>query len=443
VDTPDVVVIGGGIAGLGAALRLQDRGLRPLVLESEPRVGGRLTSDRIDGFVIDRGATLLGARFHRMLALAQRLGLGPQVRRVPFAIQYTDNGGPRNYRARRPDDFLRDRRLSRAARRAFFRVGLDMLRHWRAMPYGCGERSERLDTEDAWQYLSRFGTGGEELFARVFEPAMKSPVGGSLATISRAVMLQVMWHTFAHQLWSLSGGLDRLPEAIAAQLPVRTGARALQVRPIGDLVEVDVMVNGRTETIAARAAILAVPGQLVPALAPGLPEWIAGPLGKCGYSRIVDVFVALRRPPRTACIAHAFASGGPEGVGILELPHVRPGRCPAGTGMVTVHFVENRDFRCLEFGDDDLRARAVAAVGHTFPEVHDAVLFAHVVRWPIAIAQFPAGRVVEMAGLRRELSRWDAPLDLCGDYLDGPATECALITGEQAADRLAARLCPR
>ena len=41
---PDVIIVGGGIAGLAAALRFQDRGLKPLVLESEPRVGGRMTT---------------------------------------------------------------------------------------------------------------------------------------------------------------------------------------------------------------------------------------------------------------------------------------------------------------------------------------------------------------------------------------------------------------
>jgi predicted NAD/FAD-dependent oxidoreductase len=45
-----------------------------------------------------------------------------------------------------------------------------------------------------------------------------------------------------------------------------------------------------------------------------------------------------------------------------------------------------------------------------------------------------------MGRLRQRLAHWDAPLDLCGDYLDGPFTEGALQTGEQAADRLAVRL---
>lgn len=59
----DVIVIGGGIAGLGAAVRLKDRGLEPLVLEAEPRVGGRMTTDRVNGFVVDRGVTLFGNGF--------------------------------------------------------------------------------------------------------------------------------------------------------------------------------------------------------------------------------------------------------------------------------------------------------------------------------------------------------------------------------------------
>src|SRR5437773_1439491 len=50
----DVLVIGGGLAGLGAAVRLKDRGLEPLVLEAESRVGGRMTTDRINGFGFER-----------------------------------------------------------------------------------------------------------------------------------------------------------------------------------------------------------------------------------------------------------------------------------------------------------------------------------------------------------------------------------------------------
>ncbi len=38
----DVIIIGGGIAGLTSALHLAERGLKPLILEADERVGGRL-----------------------------------------------------------------------------------------------------------------------------------------------------------------------------------------------------------------------------------------------------------------------------------------------------------------------------------------------------------------------------------------------------------------
>jgi len=62
------------------------------------------------------------------------------------------------------------------------------------------------------------------------------------------------------------------------------------------------------------------------------------------------------------------------------------------------------------------------------------------VKWNIAIAQFPPGRLREMTALRNRLAAWNAPFDLSGDYLDGISSEGALRTGEQAADRLANKL---
>ena len=51
----DVVIIGAGIAGLTAAVSLADIGLRVHVFERDSDVGGRIRSDVVDGFTIDRG----------------------------------------------------------------------------------------------------------------------------------------------------------------------------------------------------------------------------------------------------------------------------------------------------------------------------------------------------------------------------------------------------
>jgi len=67
----EVIVIGAGLAGLSAALTLQSSGCRVHVIEASDRAGGRMASDQIDGFILDRGFQLINARYPEL----QRLGV--------------------------------------------------------------------------------------------------------------------------------------------------------------------------------------------------------------------------------------------------------------------------------------------------------------------------------------------------------------------------------
>lgn len=55
----DVIVIGAGLAGLCCARGLREAGVDVLVLEASDDVGGRVRTDRVDGFVLDRGFQVL------------------------------------------------------------------------------------------------------------------------------------------------------------------------------------------------------------------------------------------------------------------------------------------------------------------------------------------------------------------------------------------------
>jgi phytoene dehydrogenase-like protein len=66
-----VVVIGAGLAGLSAAITLENEGVSVTVLESSDRPGGRVSSDVIDGFICDRGFQLINANYPEI----KRLGL--------------------------------------------------------------------------------------------------------------------------------------------------------------------------------------------------------------------------------------------------------------------------------------------------------------------------------------------------------------------------------
>uniref|UniRef100_UPI002A83053E FAD-dependent oxidoreductase n=1 Tax=Streptomyces sp. CRN 30 TaxID=3075613 RepID=UPI002A83053E len=58
-EDTDVVVVGAGVAGLAAAHHLTRAGLTVTVLEAAPGAGGRMSTDKVDGFRLDRTAPLL------------------------------------------------------------------------------------------------------------------------------------------------------------------------------------------------------------------------------------------------------------------------------------------------------------------------------------------------------------------------------------------------
>lgn len=54
-SSPDVLIIGAGLAGLSCARLLQENDVHFQILEASDGVGGRIRTDHVDGFLLDRG----------------------------------------------------------------------------------------------------------------------------------------------------------------------------------------------------------------------------------------------------------------------------------------------------------------------------------------------------------------------------------------------------
>ncbi len=436
----DVVVVGAGISGLAAAYRLKAHGLKPLVIEQSDRVGGRMRTDRIGGYNIDAGVTLLGRRYRRMRALVREVGLDRITTPVPFSLAIDGPDRARIYRAARPDDLLLGRNLSLKAKLSVARFGIDLFCYRRVLLHGLADQATQLDDRSAADYLRALGRGGSALLREVFEPGLRAAVGGDLAATSRQVLLTVVFNTLDAGFWNFHEAVDLLPQALAGAVDVRLSAEVAAVHstPTGIVVEIDESRGRRA--LRAQAAILAIPGRNIPGLAPWLPDWLLGPLARTAFSRVASIHLGLRHPPAARVTGVGFMSGA-LGIGVLELEHLRaPGRTPAGRGMVSVYFVNAPGFDCVDASDAELTRRAMEIVESRFPGLGKEVELVHRVSWPNGIALFPVGRIREMSVVRRRLTSWNEPVDVAGDWLDGVASESALRTGEQAADRLAARM---
>jgi len=55
----DVIIVGAGISGLSCARHLMKAGIKFLILEGGNRIGGRIKSDMVNGFILDQGFQVL------------------------------------------------------------------------------------------------------------------------------------------------------------------------------------------------------------------------------------------------------------------------------------------------------------------------------------------------------------------------------------------------
>ncbi len=90
----DVIVLGAGLAGLNAALLLQEGGARVLVLEASDRVGGRVHTEFHAPGPVETGGHEIGPLYARMIDLAQRHGLHLGRRQLVQEYEYHIDGVP-------------------------------------------------------------------------------------------------------------------------------------------------------------------------------------------------------------------------------------------------------------------------------------------------------------------------------------------------------------
>ncbi len=264
----DVIVIGGGLAGLSAAQHLSAGGASVVVLEARDRVGGRVRSQRLDtGLTIDLGAQLLGDVQPRVSALVAEIGLT----RVP-----THSAGDVLYV---PAPGAPAKRTSADSRGLSFLHQLDLLQAARrsegAMRHPGREDVARLDSLTAAEYLRGITLLDEshDVIAAALEEGLCVP----LDTVSAYELLAQLASAGglesqeASEEWFLAEGTQPIAQHLAAEL----GARVVRHSPVRT-VERDgdgVRVTATSGVYRARDVVVAVPPQLyadigVPALLP-------------------------------------------------------------------------------------------------------------------------------------------------------------------------------
>ena len=269
-----VVIVGGGFAGLSAAYTLMKRGITPLLLEAQERVGGRGKGERVDGFSLDMGAFVFTYTYDTAFRICEELGLPL----VPSTMKF---GHHRNGRwvTTTPEqslwNFVRHLRtaftmgfLSPSGMRSSYKVMRQIHRQSAYMSFaGDSPLAEIDDDESFGDYLKRLGVPDDlQLTLRgPLEMILGDPLPAGQA-LMRAYIGETMLHS--GRVYMPERGIGSLSEALATAcsdaIRVSTPVRRIVV---SDGSVTGVVVDG--ETIEADAVICAVPGTKVPDLIPG------------------------------------------------------------------------------------------------------------------------------------------------------------------------------
>ncbi len=429
--TYDCIVIGAGIAGLGAALKLNDAGLKVLVLESSDRVGGRMTTDRIAGFSIDRGVTILGNDFKNINALVKRFALQKHVCPINFSFGLVEPAKTMRVRTKRLDDLLFNRDLAFKTKLAAARLGMDVLLRRKRLLHGISDKAGDLDDSTVQQYLESIN--GSEFLDRILFPGLATAFGGPIEKSSKLILWQTFRNIFLTGSWTLDTGVDLIPETMAKNLPLKLSCPVASVTYGNKAVDVKTKSG---ESYSGKTVIIAIPGNHVPALCPQLPDPAKQTLQQTAYGKITNVHLGIDKiiPEKFAFMS---ASKYYNTNYVLELERNRcKGLCPEGKDMASIFWWDDTDRKPSTMSNAQMESEAERVMAVCIPSSTKKVLFRHHVKWNEGIAFFAPGRIREVSALRNEMKTWKIPVQLCGDYLDGLSCEGALKTGLQAGENI-------
>ncbi len=265
LDRP-VAVVGGGLAGLAAAVRLADAGYRPIVIETRKMLGGRATSmvDPRNGQLIDNCQHVLMGCCTNLIDLYDRLGVLDEIE-WHRTLYWSSRPGEVHEMKAAPLpaplhltlSFMRmgvyDRRERRHIARAM----------WRLIRMSAAER-QRWASRTFDEFLADCGQP-EAVVRRFWDVVITSACNVSVDKCGAGYALQVFQQGFLENRWSYTMGLSNVPlvslyDAARDVLQeqggeVRLGASAKALAYNGSRVTGVVLADGVVDAVAVVAAV--------------------------------------------------------------------------------------------------------------------------------------------------------------------------------------------
>ena len=402
----EVVVVGAGLAGLACARSLAGHGLDVSVLEAADAVGGRVRTDRVDGFTLDRGFQVLNTAYPELPRMVDLDALELRAFDSSVAISIDGRRVPVGNPLQKPSSAATALGLpvgGLGGKAAFgLYAGLCV-----TLPAGSLKRREDVSAAEAW----RRANIPADVVNAVLRPFFSGVLLEQEMSTSRR-FTDLMMRMFARGRSTVpAGGMQRLPEQLAAGLPagtVRLGTRVSSVAPA--------RVHTEERSYAARAVVVAADPWTASRL---LPDGVAPPQSR----GVTTVYHAAPPFPEASSTLLLDSDRSPV-ANSIALSCAAPEYAPPGQVLVSTSMVHGS-------APDDLDGPAVRGA---LARLHgtDTSRWERVATYELPRA-LPAMRAPHPMRRPVRLTDGDDRIYVAGDHRDTSSIQGALVSGRRAA----------
>lgn len=435
-----VIVVGAGIAGLTAAFRLQQLGCSVLVLErSAPQdVGGRMASVAVNGYHIDRGATLLSYKNKYLLSLIEDAGLARDIIPSPG-----ESALVRNRRiVRLRTGSLRDVKGSFPTIRDFAKVMADFRRIRPLI------NSRDMSTMAAWDNESVSGYAARRRLSSGTLDYFLDPLGVThnladpeqTSVASPFIALNRILH--GHGFFTFQQGAGFVAEAISRQLTVEYHAEVTEVEQHKHDVTVTwATAGGEEHLMQCEVCVIATPPPVMTRLYGQLSPELGDYLRRLEYAHAIHVNFCLDEPTREKQLVLHYSRAEDPDLGVTFLPHnAAAQRVPAGKGLATTYLRSRWCRSHWHLADEQIVDRALRGLSRVGAPtgLESKINGTYVCRVaPATIIRRPGDYRALAGGLSKELEGPTRVLFAGSDYLADSSTNSASYSGQKAAESAA------
>ena len=452
-----VAVVGGGIAGLAAARRLE--ALIPdveiVLVERTERLGGKVVTERLDGFVIEAGPDSFLSRKERGVGLCEELGLRDDLvgRRPENARSYVRRGFELHPLPEGLTGMIPTNLDALATSTLLSPEGRERLAAEVQLPPAPSGGDESVAA-----FVSR--RLGREAYERLVEPLLTGIYGGDGEQLSldatfpnlrrleqehgsviAGLRAQSAERASPPPFVTLRSGMETLVATIAAGLGRTrcvTGRRVVSVKRVGGGFVVEVAGD---QTLEADGAVIAAPAFAASTILGGLDMELAELLAGIPYASSAIVTLAYRRGDVSHRLdGYGYVVPSIEGSDILACTWTSSkweDRAPERFALLRVYAGRFGGRDVTRMDETDLVALARQEVRLLGIEVEPHLAWIH--RWPLAMPQYVLGHPERVAEIESALPLHPG-LALAGAAYHGVGIPDCISSGEQAAESVARAL---